>query len=31
MAEIRPIGRSATAAGFLLGAQLDSIPFSAYT
>jgi MFS family permease len=30
MAEVRPIGRSATAAGFVLGRKLDSIPFSAY-
>ena len=30
MAEIRPIGRSATAAGFVLGRKLDSIPFSGY-
>jgi MFS family permease len=30
MAEIRPIGRSGTAASFLLGRKLDSIPFSAY-
>ena len=30
MAEIRPIGRSATAAGFVLGRKLDSIPFSSY-
>ncbi len=30
MAEIRPIGRSATAASFVLGRKLDSIPFSAY-
>jgi len=30
MAEIRPIGRSPTAAGFVLGRKLDSIPFSAY-
>jgi len=29
MAEIRPIGRSATAAGFVLGRILDSITFSA--
>jgi MFS family permease len=30
MAEIRPIGRSATPASFVLGGKLDSIPFSAY-
>ena len=30
MAEIRPIGRSPTAAHFVLGSKLDSIPFSAY-
>jgi MFS transporter, AAHS family, 4-hydroxybenzoate transporter len=30
MADVRPIGRSAPAAGFVLGRQLDSIPFSAY-
>ena len=30
MAEVRPIGRSATAAGFVLGRKLDSIPFSGY-
>ena len=30
VAEIRPIGRSATAAGFVLGRKLDSIPISAY-
>ncbi len=30
MAEIRPIARSPTAAGFVLGRKLDSIPFSAY-
>ena len=30
MADVRPIGRPATAAGFVLGRQLDSIPFSAY-
>lgn len=30
MAEIRPIGRSAAAAGFMLGRKLDSVPFSAY-
>ncbi len=30
MAEIRPIGRSAIDAGFVLGRKLDSIPFSAY-
>jgi hypothetical protein len=30
MAEVRPIGRSATAAGFVLGRKLDSIPFSAH-
>ena len=30
MADVRPIGRSASAAGFVLGRQLDSIPFSAY-
>ncbi len=30
MAEIRPIGRAATAPGFVLGRKLDSIPFSAY-
>src|SRR5271155_1356482 len=30
MAEARPIGRSATPAGFVLGGKLDSIPFSRY-
>ncbi len=30
MAEIRPIARSATAAGHVLGRKLDSIPFSGY-
>ena len=30
MAEIRPIGRSATPASFVLGRKLDSIPFSRY-
>ena len=30
MAEIRPIGRSATGASYLLGRKLDSIPFSGY-
>jgi putative MFS transporter len=30
MAEIRPIGRSPTTAGFVLGRKLDSIPFSGY-
>jgi MFS transporter, putative metabolite:H+ symporter len=30
MAEIRPIGRSATPASFVLGRKLDSIPFSPY-
>src|SRR5271167_1037431 len=30
MAELRPIGRSPTAAGFVLGRKLDSIPFSTY-
>jgi MFS family permease len=30
VAEIRPFARSATAAGFVLGRKLDSIPFSAY-
>src|SRR5579863_9506685 len=30
MADVRPIGRSAPAAGFVLGNKLDSIPFSAY-
>jgi MFS family permease len=30
MAEVRPIGRSATAAGFVLGRKLDSIPFGGY-
>jgi hypothetical protein len=30
MAEVRPIGRLATAAGFVLGRKLDSIPFSPY-
>jgi MFS transporter, putative metabolite:H+ symporter len=30
MAEIRPIGRSPTAASHLLGGKLDSIPFSGY-
>ena len=30
MAEIRPIGRTAIPAGFVLGHKLDSIPFSAY-
>ena len=30
MAEAYPIGRSAGAAGFMLGRKLDSIPFSAY-
>jgi MFS family permease len=30
MAEVRPIGRSTTAAGFVLGRKLDSIPFSAH-
>ncbi|MGC2416082.1 MAG: MFS transporter [Stellaceae bacterium] len=30
MAELRSIDRSANTAGFVLGAKLDSIPFSAY-
>jgi hypothetical protein len=30
MVELRPIGRSATVAGFVLGRKLDGIPFSAY-
>ena len=30
MAEIRPAGRSATPAAYVLGQKLDSIPFSAY-
>jgi len=30
MAEIRPIGRSPTAASFALGRKLDNIPFSPY-
>ena len=30
MAEIRPIGRSASAASHVLGRKLDSIPFSGY-
>jgi MFS family permease len=30
MAEIRPIGRSPTAASFVLGRKLDSIPFNGY-
>ena len=30
MAEIRPIARSVTGAGYLLGRKLDSIPFSGY-
>ena len=30
VAEVRPIGRSARAAGFVLGRRLDSIPFSPY-
>jgi MFS family permease len=30
MAEIRPIARSVTAAGYLLGRKLDSIPFGGY-
>ncbi len=30
VAEIRPIGRSASVAGFVLGRKLDSIPFSGY-
>jgi MFS transporter, putative metabolite:H+ symporter len=30
MAEIRPIGRSPSPAGFVLGRRLDSIPFSPY-
>ena len=30
MAEIRPVARSATTAGFVLGRKLDSIPFSPY-
>ena len=30
MAEVRPIGRLTTAAGFVLGRRLDSIPFSAH-
>jgi MFS family permease len=30
MAEIRPIGRSPTTAGFVLGRKLDSIPFSSH-
>ncbi|HUC69742.1 MAG TPA: MFS transporter [Stellaceae bacterium] len=30
MTEARPIGRSATAAGHILGRKLDSIPFSPY-
>jgi MFS transporter, putative metabolite:H+ symporter len=30
MAEIRSFARSSTAAGFILGRKLDSIPFSAY-
>ena len=30
MAEIRPIARSVTSAGYLLGRKMDSIPFSGY-
>jgi MFS family permease len=30
MAEIRPVGRSTSPAGRLLGRKLDSIPFSRY-
>src|SRR5271166_2911747 len=30
MAETRPIGRSTSPAGFVLGRKLDSIPFSPY-
>ena len=30
VAEVRPIGRSASAAGFVLGRRLDSIAFSPY-
>ncbi|MGA8758901.1 MAG: MFS transporter [Stellaceae bacterium] len=30
MAEIRAVGRAQTAAGFMLGRKLDSIPFSPY-
>jgi MFS transporter, putative metabolite:H+ symporter len=30
MAELRSVARSPTAAGFILGGKLDSIPFSAY-
>jgi hypothetical protein len=30
MVELRPIGRSATVAGFVLGRKPDGIPFSAY-
>jgi hypothetical protein len=30
MAEVRSIARSPTAASFVLGRKLDSIPFSAY-
>jgi MFS family permease len=30
MGEIRPLGRSPTAASFVLGRKLDSVPFSAY-
>jgi MFS family permease len=30
MAEVGPVGRSATPAGFVLGRKLDSIPFSPY-
>lgn len=30
MADILPLGRPGTSAGFVLGRKLDSIPFSAY-
>src|ERR1700730_8232976 len=30
MAEVGPVGRSATPAGFVLGRKLDSIPFGPY-
>ena len=30
MVQVRSVGRSATAAGFVLGRKLDSIPFSGY-
>ncbi len=30
MAEIRPIARTVTAAGYVLGRKLDSIPFGGY-